>query len=317
MHETAIKPETPAAAGCPVTLVCPACGGGLRTRHDGVHCVACAAHYPVINGIPDLIVGERFDDDNDADCLCYEEAANADTTTNYWIPLFRRLWPQGGPRRRVLSVGCGTGVDVDLLQAHGFDSIGIDCGNRTAVWPRRQHVERLLLANGKHLPFEDGTFDAVYCGCVFPHVGVAGDSFEVTSHYLQDRQALAREMVRVLRPGGKVVVSSPNARFPLDIFHGRDSGALKPRVNRRGDRFLLTFQDYQALFVNAGCVGAHALPVAGYWGFIRSRHSVKGYLASLPVRFLFWWVSRPAFQFLRTSSLNPWIVVLAEKSPTT
>lgn len=295
-------------------LVCPSCRDGLSSQPSAYRCVGCSSAFPLLGGYPDLIVGERFDDASDEALLRYEEQSNADLTRNYWQPMFRRMWPNGPARPRLLSVGCGTGVDVDLLCEAGFDSVGIDCGNRTAVWPRRSHGERLLLANGKHLPFGDASFDAAFCGCVFPHVGVVGDSNVTAPDVEQQRLELAREMVRVLRPGGYVIVSSPNRWFPFDIFHGRTPGSYKPRFNAPTSRFLLSAGDYERIFRAAGTGPASTLPVENYWGFIRSRHSLKGMLFGTPVRFVFWLVSRPAFGFLRASPVNPWLVVMLQKT---
>lgn len=295
-------------------LVCPSCHDGLLTQAQGYQCGGCSSDFPLLGGYPDLIVGERFEDASDETLLRYEEQSNEDLTRNYWKPLFRRMWPNGPKRPRLLSVGCGTGVDVDMLCDEGFDSVGIDCGNRTSVWPRRTHGEQLLLANGKHLPFDDASFDAAFCGCVFPHVGVVGDSNITAPDVEEQRRELAREMVRVLRPGGYVIVSSPNRWFPFDIFHGRVPGSYKPRFNPPTSRFLLSAGDYERIFRAAGTGPASTLPVENYWGFIRSRNSLKGVLFGTPVRFVFWLVSRPPFGFLRSSPANPWLVVMLQKT---
>jgi SAM-dependent methyltransferase len=243
----------------------------------------------------------------------YEAEANADNARNYLLPLFRKLWPGPPGNLNLLSLGCGTGSDVQFLTRAGFSCIGIDCGNRASSWGTLELKDRFLLANGKHLPFPDGTFDGVFSGCVFPHVGADGDTRYVAPDFFEQRLALAREIVRVLRPKGTVVVSSPNRLFPLDLFHGREEGSLRPRLNFRTNPFLLSVADYRELFRRAGCEEVRTLPVEGYWGFIRSRKSLKGYWLSLPVRFLFWLVSRECLHFLRASSLNPWLVVLIAK----
>ncbi len=296
-------------------LVCPRCRSPqLAAFSYGYECGGCTSTYPMVGGYPDLIVGERFDDASDATLMSYEERSNEDLTRNYWKPLFRGLWQGQRREPRLLSVGCGTGVDVDLLRDEGFDSVGVDCGNRTAVWPRRAHGDRLLLANGKHLPFDDNSFDAAFCGCVFPHVGVVGDSNITAPDVEEQRLQLAGEMVRVLRPGGYVIVSSPNRRFLFDIFHGRTPGSYKPRLNLPSSRFLLSVADYQRLFSAAGCGPATPLPVENYWGFVRSRHSIKGMVLGTPVRFIFWLVSRPGMEWMRGSPVNPWLVVMMQKT---
>ena len=214
----------------------------------------------------------------------------------------------------MLSLGCGTGVDIDRLTAAGFDPVGIDNGNRTAVWPRRAESERLCLANGKHLPFETATFDAVYCGCVFPHVGVEGDSNRVRPDYWAQRLAIAREITRVLKPGGRAMVSSPNRLFPVDLFHGRSPDQPYPRVNVPWSPFLLSAGDYARLFAEAGCDDAELLPVSNYWGFVRMKRRLRGRLLALPIETVFKAVSARPLRALRGSPLNPWIVMSLRKA---
>ena len=311
---------TPSPTRGSTPLVCPCCRVGLEASDAGLACPArrdpaCRGVYPLEGGIPDLVIGQRFDDATDAGCLCYEEESNDYTARNYWLPTFDRLFPErtADDRPRILAVGCGTGQEVDLLNEAGFDCYGIDNGNRSRAWDRRRSRDRLYLANGMHLPFPDASFDAVFCGCVFPHVGVVGDSNVVANDGLTDRAALASEMGRVLREGGRAVLSSPNRWFPFDIFHGREAGSYRPRLNPPWSRFLLSRGDYANLFAAAGCRRTRALPIEGYWGFVRSRHSIKGILLGLPVRMIFRLVSLPTMAFLRGSPICPWLVVEVTK----
>jgi SAM-dependent methyltransferase len=299
---------------CPAPIVCPICRNGLDFHGTSIRCRGCDRTFGFTGGFPDLIVGDRFEDATTPDKMLYEEHSNRHTTVNYWIPLFRKLWRDRPRGVRLLSLGCGVGIDVDLLADEGFECLGIDCGNRTNFWARRQRSERLLLANGMNLPFEDRTFDGVFCGCVFPHVGVVGDSFQVASGYYEDRLRLAREMSRVLRPGGKVLVSSPNRYFIFDLFHGRADGSYKPRVNRPGSRFLLSRSDYRQLFTDAGLSSIKLQKVENYWGFIRAEKSLKGRLAGIAPKAAFWLVSQPGMTWLLPSPVNPWLVVMARKA---
>ena len=296
-----------------VRAVCPHCHGSLDFGAQGIVCASCGEQFEYREGFPDLIVGGRFDDQLGEVQTRYEEASNEWLAERYLIPTLSGMLA-GIKQPRVLSLGCGTGVDIDRLSRRGFDIVGIDCGNRTNVWPKRDQRQRLCLANGMHLPFESGSFDAVYCGCVFPHVGVDGDSHRVTPGYHEQRAAIAREMGRVLKRGGHAVVSSPNRLFPIDIFHGRSPDQPFPRINPPWSPFLLSAGDYRRLFAAAGCRDSRLLPVKDYWGFIRMKQKRSGRLLAWPVETVFSLVSTPALRVLRGSPISPWIVMAAEKT---
>ena len=317
------KPEEKAVHGrqecnCCITtavpVVCPLCHAqDLRCSGDEISCPECGARFHCSEEFADLVIGDRFSDETSDAMLCYEEESNEDTTLNYWVPLFRKLWPNPQTPPKLLSVGCGIGLEIDILRQHGFDSMGIDPGNRSKSWRIRQEKDRLVLANGMKLPFDDNSFDATFCGCVYPHVGVIGDSNITRESYHADRLSLAQEMIRVLKPGGYIIVSSPNRLFPLDIFHGREPGEYIPRLNPPWSHFLLSVGDYRNLFQAAGASRVRTLPVNNYWGFVGSRGSLKGTLLSMPIRLVFSLVSLPFLAFLRGSPINPWIVVMGKK----
>jgi SAM-dependent methyltransferase len=296
-----------------VRAVCPLCQGRLDFGAAHISCASCGTSFDYRDGFADLIVGGRFDDQLGEIQTRYEEQSNEWLADRYLIPMLTRLLA-GIEQPRVLSLGCGTGVDIDRLAKRNFDIVGIDCGNRTAVWPRREHRDRFCLANGGHLPFESNSFDAVYCGCVFPHVGVEGDSDRVIPGYHEQRAAIAREMGRVLKRGGHAVVSSPNRLFPVDIFHGRSPDQPFPRINPPWSPFLLSAGDYRRLFAAAGCRESRLLPVKDYWGFIRMKQKRAGRVLAWPVETVFSLVSRPAFRSLRGSPISPWLVMAARKT---
>jgi SAM-dependent methyltransferase len=300
-------------AGHAFQVVCPVCKGRVSALPEQVVCDRCARAFPYVNGFPDLIVGGRFEDDPNPERSAYEERSYAYTTEHYLLPTFLRLFPHPDGNTRLLSVGCGTGVDVDLLAAAGFDVAGVDCGNRCDVWPHRRFPDRLYRANGKHLPFEEQTFDLVYCGCVFPHVGTDGDSDRVLPHYREERSAIAHEMCRVLKPDGYILVSSPNRLCPVDLFHGRSKENPFPRLNSPANAFLLSAADYRELFAGLGCNLFRLLPVDGYWGFLNLKTHWKGRLLAMPVEAIFRMVSTNVCSFLRRLPVSPWLVVLMTK----
>jgi SAM-dependent methyltransferase len=108
------------------------------------------------------------------------------------------------PPGRLLDVGCGTGLLAERLDAAGYETTGVDpsAGMLDVLRARAPQV-RAVHASGIALPFEDGAFDVVLCVAVLHHVADPGDV----------RRTL-EEMVRVARPGGRVLVWDHNPRNP-------------------------------------------------------------------------------------------------------
>jgi SAM-dependent methyltransferase len=304
--------NTQLMSGDMLKIVCPRCHGTLQVGERSYGCAACGARFPVDSGMPDLIVGDRYDDDTPDCALCNEETTNRDTARRYWSPM---LWRVFGRQQgvRILSLGCGVGADVDTLVTLGWDAYGADNGKRASHWrTRRTYPERLFLANGKSMPFPAESFDLIFCGCVFPHVGVIGTTFDTTPDFHEQRCDLVREIARVLKPGGSFIGCNPNRFFPLDIFHGHQAGKPVLRPTMPWHRLLLSKGDYARMFGLYGRFAARALPNANYWSFTNSRRTLKGRLLAAPVQGLFQIVSK--IRVLRASPLNPWLVVQVTKA---
>lgn len=95
---------------------------------------------------------------------------------------------------RVLDAGCGTG---GFLARTDRTALGIDFSPIALAFAGRRGLERLARADVTHLPFADGTFDAVVSLDVLYHRAVADDA------------AALAECARVLVPGGIVVLNVP------------------------------------------------------------------------------------------------------------
>jgi SAM-dependent methyltransferase len=104
---------------------------------------------------------------------------------------------------RILDCGCGMGFWLFAMQRlRRLELVGVDADPARLDWAEREGVAaELVRADAQALPFPDGSFDGVLMS-------------EVLEHLPDDGRAL-REVRRVLRPGGVLAISVPNARFPF------------------------------------------------------------------------------------------------------
>jgi ADP-ribose pyrophosphatase YjhB (NUDIX family)/ubiquinone/menaquinone biosynthesis C-methylase UbiE len=66
------------------------------------------------------------------------------------------------PGARILDVGCGVGRDVGHLQELGFDAMGVDRSSGMLAEAQGHIAAPLVQADMRHLPFADGSFDALW-----------------------------------------------------------------------------------------------------------------------------------------------------------
>lgn len=111
----------------------------------------------------------------------------------------------------VLEIGTGTGYGIQLLAPHARRFITVDKSMPRSV--RQNARTDFYLMEVPPIGFESGSFDCVVCFQVIEHI--AGDI------------EFVREVVRVLRPGGRFIVTTPNAPMSLtrNPWHVREYNA--------------------------------------------------------------------------------------------
>ena len=127
--------------------------------------------------------------------------APADPEPWAWERRRALLLGEARPGERVLDLGCGSGRFLAALRDAGADPVGVEIAE--AALERARAVApgadlRLLEPDGT-IPLEHGSVDLVWCSEVLEHVA--------------DGIGLLHEIRRVLRPGGRLLVTVP--------FHGR------------------------------------------------------------------------------------------------
>ena len=115
---------------------------------------------------------------------------------------------------RVLEIGTGTGYGVEILASVADSYITLDkyCAVDKSSLPENVEVRECKVPP---LPFDDESFDTVV-------------SFQVIEHIKHDKE-LVREVLRVLRRGGRFVVTTPNRPMSLtrNPWHVREYDAYE------------------------------------------------------------------------------------------
>jgi SAM-dependent methyltransferase len=125
-----------------------------------------------------------------------EERLGVDPTSELWGEhrARYRFASQLAADQRVLDIASGSGYGLEMLREAGACAIGIDYDVSALRAPGR-----VVCADAAHLPVRDGCFDLI-------------TSFETLEH-VPDARAMVYELRRVLRRGGRLVLSTPNRAF--------------------------------------------------------------------------------------------------------
>jgi ubiquinone/menaquinone biosynthesis C-methylase UbiE len=156
--------------------------------------------------------------------------------------------------RRVLDVGCGTGILVAALLEKAPEVVCV-VELDFALEMLRQNSRKFqdprvgrVCADAMRLPAASGSFDLVLCFGILPH--------------LEDSRVAVAELLRVLRPGGALSVGHLAGSRELNAFHGSldgpvsgdvlpESGALAHALADAGAVRIQTEEDPGWYFVRA------------------------------------------------------------------
>ena len=167
----------------------------------------------------------------------------------------------------ILDIGCGTGINAKALAANGHTVVGIDISPVAIDKFRREGFEGKQCDITEGIPYPDETFELVFASEVIEHV--------------VDTEAFLAEICRVLRPSGRLVLSTPNSAFwvyRLFALLGRTVSDVQHRGHVRFfSRFGLARQVSGAGFEAVAVSGRHMYLILGE----RIGRSLEGLLRPL------------------------------------
>jgi ubiquinone/menaquinone biosynthesis C-methylase UbiE len=220
-------------------LRCIDCGGPLESAASALRCPGCGRNYPVNQDIPVLVQADSEEQIWEAYFhRLIEKTGDAEAANSYFSLGSFRLVRESVLElstdindQDVLDVGCGTGHLSGSL-AGGNRLIGVDISLKMLT---HAAAKGLLVAqsSGKRLPFADRNFDLVLAINILQSLRQGGP--------------LIQELARVAKPGGRIIVCTPNGQsIAMGIFK---------IIERKKYRHLgvYTATDLEGYFLAAGC----------------------------------------------------------------
>ena len=217
---------------------------------------------------------------------------------------------------KVCSIGCGIGYDVQLLNIYGYNSYGFDPGNRTKLWKKldKNVAKKLKVGKAEDIPFNVEEFDFMYALEVIEHVGCKNAYWKLEDNYLNIRIRFLESCLLMLKNNGRLLISTSNRLFPIDLGHGHHYSRLTDFFSKFGIRltipwhkknFILSFNDIKkmlnkSIFKNQFEI--HQLTTSFYPA--KSQKGLKGKAISLFLSF---------FSFYPLIRFNPILVVSITK----
>ncbi len=109
--------------------------------------------------------------------------------------------------KKILDVGCNTGILLIPLMEKGADAWGIDISEgdiakvKGKLKDKGLPTGRVKVADARKIPFPNSTFDLVILSDVLEHIS--------------SPEKAAKEAIRVIKPGGRAYVTVPNSWHPV------------------------------------------------------------------------------------------------------
>lgn len=198
------------------------------------------------------------------------ERVSRDVTDNFVFQRSKLAYVEAAKRVQgeVLEIGTGTGYGIDIIAPRCSRFVTMDKTRSEELGVMPPNVE-FVQAQVPPLPFADESFDYVV-------------SFQVIEHIKRDKE-FVREVRRVLKKGGKFIVSTPNRPMSLT----RNPWHVREYTHEQFESLLSEFKDVEAM----GVAGNERV-----WSYYeKNRESVRR-ITRFDIFRMQWWMPRWVLQ---------------------
>lgn len=163
---------------------------GIETVVDegALHCSACAAIYPIREGVPRMNVAERTEELGSPHRWTTFDAGAPEWQENF-LDYASPLLPNDFIGQLVLDAGCGYGRHAFFAGRYGAEVVAFDRSSDAiaAAVANTVGLQRVHLVQGdiEHPPFREEMFDLTYCFGVLHHLQDPGEAFRILGRSLR------------------------------------------------------------------------------------------------------------------------------------
>ena len=198
------------------------------------------------------------------------ERVSRDVTDNFVFQRSKLAYVEAAKRVQgcVLEIGTGTGYGIDIIAPNVKRFVTMDKTRSEELGVMPENVE-FVEAVVPPLPFADESFDCVV-------------SFQVIEHIKRDKE-FVREVYRVLKKGGKFIVSTPNRPMSLT----RNPWHVREYTAEQFGALLSEFADVEAL----GVAGNEQV-----WSYYKKNRESVRRITRFDIFRMQWWMPRWVLQ---------------------
>jgi SAM-dependent methyltransferase len=166
-------------------------------------------------------------------------------------PMLQVIGERARGGRRLLEVGTGAGLFLKAASRAGWDASGVELSSEGVAFARDRLGLDVRQERAEQMSFAPGTFDVAVM-------------FDVIEH-LFDPRAVLTAIHRALKPGGMLVVTTPNFDALSRFVLGKDWAVLSPLEHM----YYYTERTLAAMLEGCGFARSESLRAFGGWGPIQ------------------------------------------------